>query len=145
MLSLKGFSSFFFGIRISLWNSLEKSCSLYTNDIHQIGCRSAKFLWKSKFSLGSGSWFSFGFHYQTYISYIDDTDRILFESANFFEIYCVHSKSRRTDRQTDRQTDFFLLVLPSKTYKTWTFIRRREFFFLLMRLQYFLFLHLRMS
>ena len=33
-----------------------------------------------------------------------------------------------TDGQTDRRT-FFLLVLSSKTYKTWTFVKRREFFF----------------
>ena len=31
-------------------------------------------------------------------------------------------------RQTDRQTDF-LFVLCSKKYKTWTFIKRRDFFF----------------
>ena len=34
------------------------------------------------------------------------------------------------DRQTDMQTDWiFLLVSCSKTYKTWTFIKRKEFFF----------------
>ena len=64
--------------------------------------------------------------------------RLMFGSANSFESYCVHSKSPRTDRQTD---GFFLLVLSSKTYKTWKFVKRREFFFSLMRLQYFLFLH----
>ena len=37
----------------------------------------------------------------------------------------------RTYIQTDRQTDgnFFWLVLSSKTYKSWTFVKRREFFF----------------
>ena len=33
----------------------------------------------------------------------------------------------RTYIQTDGK--FFLLVLSSKTYKTWTFVKRREFFF----------------
>ena len=73
---------------------------------------------------------------QTYISHIEDTHQILFGSANFLESYCVHIKSLRTyvhpDRRTDRQTDgnfFFVLVLSSKTYKTWTLVKRREFFF----------------
>ena len=111
------------------------SYSLYTKDIHQIWCRSAKFLWKSKFcsgsGFGSGSWFYFGFQYQTYISYIEDTHQILFGSANSFERYCVHMESPRTYVRPDRQTDgnFFLLVLSSKAYKTWTFVKRREFFF----------------
>ena len=125
-----------------------KSYSLYTKDIHQIWCRSAKFLWKSKFcsesASGSGSWYYFGFQYQTYISYIEDIHQILFGSANSFESYRVHMKSPRTYVHPDRQTDgrnFFLLVLSSKTYKSWTFVKRREFFFSPMRLQYFLFLH----
>ena len=113
------------------------SHSLYTKDIHQIWCRSAKFLWKSKFcsgsGFGSGSWFYFGFQYQTYISYIEDTHHILFGFANSFESYCVHMKSPRTyvqpDRQTDRRTDIFLLVLSSKIYKSSTFVKTRDFFF----------------
>ena len=124
------------------------SYSLYTKDIHQIRSRSAKFLWKSKFcsgsGFGSGSWFYFGFQYQTYISYIEDTHQILFGSANSFETYCFHMKSPRTYVQPDIQTDrrkFFWLVLSSKTYKSWKFVKRREFFFSLVRLQYFLFLH----
>ena len=78
-----------------------KSYSLYTKDTHQIWCRSAKFLQKSKFCLRSGSWFYFGFQYQTYISYIEETHQILFGSANSFESYCAHSKSLCTARQTD--------------------------------------------
>ena len=128
-----------------------ESYSLYAKDIHQIWYRSAKFLWKSKFCsesvLGSGSWNYFGFQYQTYISYIEDTHQILFRSANSFKSYCIHMKSPRMyvhpDIQTDRQTDgnFFWLVLSSKTYKSYVFFKRREFFFSLMWLQYFLFLH----
>ena len=95
------------------------SYSLYAKDIHQIWCRSGKFLWKSKFcsesGSGSGSWYYFGFQYQTYISYIEDTHEILFGFANSFKSYCVHMKSPRTyvhldiqtDRQTDRQTEIF--------------------------------------
>ena len=120
-----------------------KSYSLYNKDIHQMWCHSAKFLWKSK--ICSGSWFYFGFQSQTYISYIEDTHQILFGSANSFESHCVHIESPRTYSQIDRQTDrrkFFLLVLSSKTYKTWTFVKRREFsFFSLVRLEYFLTLH----
>ena len=61
---------------------------------------------------GWGSWFYFGFQYQTSISYIEDTQQILFGSANSFESYCVHMKSPRTYVQTDRQADgrdFFCL------------------------------------
>ena len=116
-----------------------KSYALCFKDTHQIWCHSAKFLSKSKscsrWGSGSGSWFYFELQYQIYISYIEDTHQILFGSANSFESYCVHSKSPRTyvqpDIQTDRQTDgnFFLLVLSCNIYKTWTFIKRREFFF----------------
>ena len=112
-----------------------ESYSLCAKSIHQICCRSAKFLWKSKFcsgsGSGSGSWYYFGFQYQTYIWYIEDTHQILFGSAYSFEIYCVPMKSPRTYSQTTRETDgnFFLLVLSSKPYKTWTFVKRREFFF----------------
>ena len=125
-----------------------KRCSLYTKGIHQIWCRSAKFLWKLKFSSGSGSgsWFHFQFQYQTYISYTEDTHQILFGSANSFESYCVHSKSSRTDKQTDSQADiFFLLDLSSKIYKTWTFIKKREFFFHSCDYNTFSFYILRMS
>ena len=125
-------------IRISLWNSL-KGVILYILKIStKFGVAPQSFCWKSKFCLrsgfGSGSWFYFGFQYQTYISYIEDTHHILFGSANSFESYCVHMKSPRTyvhpdiqpDRQTDRQTDgnFFLLLLSFNIYKTWTFIKR---------------------
>ena len=128
---------------------ISKSYSLYGKDTHQIWCRSAQFLWKSKFcsGSGSGSWFYFGCQYQTYISYIEDTHQILFGSANSFESYCVHMKSPRTyvhpDIQADRQTDgnFVLLLLSFNIYKTWTFVKKREFSFSLVRLQYFLFLH----
>ena len=131
---------------------IRENYSLYAKAIHQIWCRSANFLWKSKFcsesGSGSGSWYYFGFQYQTYISYIKDTHQILFGSANSFKSYCVRMKSPRTyvhpdiktSRQTDRRRFFFLLVLSSKTYKSWTFVKRRDFFSR-MRLQYFFFLY----
>ena len=114
---------------------IETSYSFYTKDIHQIGCRSAKFLWKSKFGsgsgLGSGSWFYFGFQYQTYISYIKDTHQILFGSANSFESYCVHMKSPRTYRQTDGQTDgnFFCLFCLLRHTKHESSSKGENFFF----------------
>ena len=80
-----------------------KSYSLYDKDIHQIWCRSAKFLWKSKFC--SESWYYFGFQYQNYISYIEDTHQILFGSANSFASYCVHMKNPRTYVHPDIQTE----------------------------------------
>ena len=92
-----------------------ESYYLYAKNIHQIWCRVAKFLWKSKFwsesgsGSGSGSWYYFGFQYQTYISYIEDTHQILFVSANSFESYCVHMKSPRTYSQTDRRKFFLCL------------------------------------
>ena len=98
-----------------------ESYSLYAKDIHQIWCRSAKFLWKSRFcpesGSGSGSSYYFRFQYQTYISDIEDTHQILCGSTNSFESYCVHMKSPRPYVHPDRQTD--------------------GFFFSLMRLQYF--------
>ena len=94
-----------------------KSYSLYAKDIHWICCHSAKFLWKSKFcsGSGSGSWYYFGFQYQTYISYIKYTHQILFGSANSFESYCVLMKvhvrsARQPDGQTDRQTEISLFL-----------------------------------
>ena len=95
-----------------------ESYPLYAKDIHEIWCRSAKFLWKSKFcsesGSGSGSWYYFGFQYQTYISYIEDTHQVLFGFANSFKSYCVHMKSPRTyvhpDIQTDRQTEIFFCL-----------------------------------
>ena len=94
-----------------------ESYSFYAKDIHQIWCRSTKFLWKSKFY--SGSWYYFGFQHQTYIWYIEDTHQILFGSANSFESYCVHMKSpctysqttRQPDKQTDRRNFFCLFCL----------------------------------
>ena len=60
-----------------------------------------------KFRLGLGSWYYFGFQYQTYISDIEDTHQLWFGSANSFESYCVHMKSPRKYVRTDRQTEFF--------------------------------------
>ena len=112
----------------------------YLEDTHQRR-RSAKFLWKSKFcsgsGFGSGSWFYFGFQYQIYISYIEDTHQIFFWIRWLVrKLLCPREKStyvrtvRQTDRQIDRQTEiFFCLVFSSKTYKSWTFIKRSEFFF----------------
>ena len=118
---------------------IKKSSALCFKDTNQIWCRSAKFFSISKscsrWGWGSGSWFYCGFQYQTNISYVEDTHQILFGSANSFETYYVHVESPRTyshiDRQTDRWTNghFFVLVLSSKIYKTWTFVKRREFFF----------------
>ena len=113
---------------------IEESYSLYAKDTHQIWCRSAKFLWKSKFcsESGSASWYYLGFQYQIYISYIEDTHQICLDpltpSKVIVSTWKVHV---RTYIQIDRQTDgnFFLLVLSSKTYKSWTFVKRREFFF----------------
>ena len=127
-----------------------ESYSLYAKDIHQIWCRSAKFLWKSKFCLesgsGSGSWHYFGFQYQTYISYIEDTHQILFGSANSFKSYCDHMKSPRTyvhpDRQTDRQTEIFFGLFCLLRHTNHEHLSKGgNFFFSLMQLQYFLFLH----
>ena len=84
-----------------------ESYSLYAKDIHQISHQ--KFC--SGSASGSRSWYYFGFQYQTYISYIEDTYQILFGSVNSFESYCVHMKSPRTYSQTTRQTNgnFFCL------------------------------------
>ena len=125
-----------------------KSYPLYTKDIHQIWCRSAKFWWKSKFcsesGSGSRSWYYFGFQYQTYISYIEATHQILFGSANSSKSYCVHMKIPRTyvhpDRQTDRRNFFCLCCLLRHTNHE-HLSKEENFFFSLMRLQYVLFLH----
>ena len=51
---------------------------------------------------GSGSWFYFGFQYQTYISYIEDTHQI-----SFRKLLCLQPGSTyvQPDNQTDIQTD----------------------------------------
>ena len=139
------FFQLFFQDQDSTSKIINKSYALCFKDTHEIWFCSAKFFSKSKscsrWGSGSGSWFYFGFQYQTYISFIEDTHPILYGSANSFKSYCVHMKSPPTYRQTNRRK-FFWLVLSSKTYKTWKFVKRREFFlFSLMRLQYFLFLH----
>ena len=67
------FRIFFFQDQDFTIKFIGESYSLYAKDIHQIWYRFAKFLWKSKFCSESGSWYYFGFQYQTYISYIEDT------------------------------------------------------------------------
>ena len=116
---------------------IRKCYSLYTKDIYRIWCRSAKFLWKSKFcsesGSGSGSWYYFGFQYQTYILYIEDTHKILFGSANFFKSYCVHMISPRTyvhpDRQTDRQTEISFGLFCLLRHTNHEHLSKGEFFF----------------
>ena len=122
-----------------------ESYSLYSKDVHQIWCRSPKFLWKSKSCSESGSWYYFGFQYQSYISYIEDTHQILFGSANSFKSYCVHMKSPRTyvhpDMQADRQTKIFFGLFCPLRHTNHEHLSKGESFFSLMRLQFFLFLH----
>ena len=116
---------------------IEKSYSLYTKDIHNVWCRSGKFLWKSKFcsrtGFGSGSWFHFGFQYQAYISYMEDTYQILFGPANSFESYCVYMKSPRMyvhpNRQTDRQTEILFCSFCLLTYTKHEHSSKGENFF----------------
>ena len=108
------------------------SYSSYTKDIHQIWCRSAKFLWKSKFCSGSGSRFYFGFQYQTYILHTLKTfTQIFFGSANSFESYCVHMKSPRTvqpDIQTDRRK-FFLACFVFQDIQIMNIRQKERIFF----------------
>ena len=121
-----------------------ESYSSYAKDIHQIWCRSAKFLWKSKFGSesGSGSWYYFGFQYQIDISYMEETHQILFGSANSFKSYCVHMKSPRTYVHPDRQTEIFFGLFCLLRHRSHKHLSKGEnFVFSLMRLQYFLFLH----
>ena len=108
-----------------------ESYSLYAKDIHQIWRRSAKFLWKSKFcsESGSGSWYYFGFKYQTYISYMEDTHQFLFGSANSFKSYCVHMKSPRTYVHPDRQTKHFFCLFCLLRYKNHEHLSIGENFF----------------
>ena len=87
-----------------------KSYALCFKDTHQIWCRSAKFCSKSKscsrWGSGSDSWFYFGFQYQTYISYVEDTHQILFGSAPSKVIVSTRKSTNvPTDIQTDRQTE----------------------------------------
>ena len=74
-----------------------------------IAIKNWKYFWHVSAGSGSGSWYYFGFQYQSYISYIEDTHQILFGSSNSFKSYCVHMKSPRTyvhpDIQTNRRTD----------------------------------------
>ena len=96
-------------------------------------------MWKSKFcsesGSGWGSWYYFGFQYQTYITYLEDTHQILFGSVNSFKSYCVHMKSPRTyvhpDIQTDRQTEIFFslfCLLRHKNHVIFKFFSQIFFF-----------------
>ena len=120
-------------IRISAWNPLTKVMQYILKIPTKFGVVSQSFvkikiLFRIRIRI-----IYFEFQYQTYISYIKHTHIIFFGSTNSFGSYCVHSQSSctyvGTTRHPYRQTEIFLLVLCSKTYKTWTFIERREFFF----------------
>ena len=111
-------------IRISLWNSLEQVIHYILKTSIKFGVAPQSFCENQN---SVQSWFFFGFQYQSYISYIEDTHQNLFRSANSFQNYCVHMKSPLTYRQTDILK--FFLLSSSKTYKTWTFVKRRIFFF----------------
>ena len=103
------FSNFFFRIgiriRIPLAKSITKVMLCVLKITTKFGVVPQSHLC-SRWGSGSGSWFYFGFQYQIYISYIEDTHQILFGSANSFEIYCAHMKSPRTYGQTNRRTDW---------------------------------------
>ena len=98
-------------IRISPCNPLKKVCFL-TKDIHQIWCRSTKFLSKWNFYSrpGSGSWFHFGFQYETYISCIEDTHQIWCRSAKFVW------KSKFCSRSGSGSGSWFYCGFQSQTY-----------------------------
>ena len=108
-----------------------ESYSSYAKDIQKIWCRSAKFLWKSKFcsesGSGSGPWYYFGFQY-TYISYMEDTRQILFGSTNSFKSYCVHMKSPRTYVHPDRRK-FFLACFVFQDIKIVNICQKERIFF----------------
>ena len=75
---------------------------------------------------------------------MEDTHQILFGFANSFKSYCVHMKSPRTYVHPDRQADgnFFGLFCLLR-HQNHEHLSKGEnfFFFSLMQLQYFLFLH----
>ena len=83
---------------------------------------------------------------QTYISYIEETHQILFRSANSFKSSCIHSQNTRMyvrlDRLTDRQTEFSFACFVFQDIQNMNIHQtERIFFFSIMRLRYFLFLH----
>ena len=130
-----------------------KSYSLYTKDTHQIFCENQNSVQDADqdydFSLGFNTRPSFH-TWKTPAKFCLDpltpskvivstakvhvqpdrqTDRQTYTQTDIHTDRHTHAQ---TDRQTYRQTGrrkFFLLVLFSKTYKTWTFIKTRDFFF----------------
>ena len=75
--------------------------------------------------------------------FIHGRHQILFGSANSFKSYFVHMKSLRTYIHPDRQTEIFFGLFCLLRHKNHKHLSKGEnfFFFSLMRLQYFLFLH----
>ena len=136
------FSQISIRIEISFGNLtmkfIGKSYSLYTKDIHQIWCRSARFLWKSKFCSGSrsgtGSWFYFGFEYQTYISYIGDTHQICLDLLTPLKVivstWKVHVLiARQPNRQTDRQAEIFFACFVFQVIQIVNIRQKEKIFF----------------
>ena len=126
-------------IRISLWNLLEKVI-LYIREIStKFGVAPQSFCENQNFVQDQD---------QDHDITLDFNTKPTFHTQNTPTKFCldpltpskvivstwkVHVRTaRKPDRQTDRLIDrrnFFLLALSSKTYKTWTFVKRREFFF----------------
>ena len=72
---------------------------------------------------------------------MEETHHISIESANSFEIYCIHSQNPCMNVRADRQTDghFFRLFCVLRHTKH-EHSSKRGIFFSIMRIQYFLFL-----
>ena len=132
-------------IRISLWNSLEKVI-LYMLKISTKFVVAPQSFCENHNSVQNQDKdqdhdISLDFNTRANISYIEDTHHILFGSANSFRSYFLHMKSPRTYRQTDRQTEIFFCLFCLLRHTNHEHLSKGEIFFLLMRLQYFLFLH----
>ena len=124
---------FFFRIRISLWNSLQKVILYMLKISTKFGVAPQSFC-ENKNSVQNQD------HDQDHDITLDFNTRPTFQTYKTPTKFCLDPLTPstvivstwkvhvRTYVQADRRTEFFLLVLSFKTYKTWTCVKRENFF-----------------
>ena len=122
-------------IKISLWNSLEKVILYMLKISTKYGVAAQSFCEKLNFVQNQDQDHDITLNFDTRRTFYTWKTLTKFcldpltPSKVIVSTWKVHVRTaRQPDRQTDRRK-FFFLVLSSKTYKTWTFVKRRIFFF----------------
>ena len=119
-------------IRISLWNSLEKVILYILKIPTKFGVVPQSFCQNPNPVQDQDQDHDFTLDFNTRPTFHTQKTPTKFRLDSLIPSKVIVSTAK-VHVQTDG--NFFLLVLSSKTYETWTFVKRREFFFSLMRLQ----------